>query len=163
MQTKTQLFTPLHIASAHAEQNMLMIWLLLAGPDLPIEALAKDMGGCNESLDDGGDAEDAGAEEGNLEEEDVDWGSDSDDAKAEDSFDKIEGDVPRLRRGATWREYADENVAETTLQGLAHLRLKDIYPQDWMYSDDEQLLELVVKKCPGLPLPPYISALSLRR
>ena len=26
------------------KQNMLMVWLLLAGPDLPVKALAKTMG-----------------------------------------------------------------------------------------------------------------------
>ena len=53
VQSKTQLFTPLHIAAAHARQNMLMIWLLLAGPELPVEALAKTLalGGLEGNLD----------------------------------------------------------------------------------------------------------------
>ena len=145
-----------------------MIWLLLAGPDLPIEALAKDMGGCEEGFDAGEEGEDtAAAEEGEqgeeADEDDQGWGSDSEDEREEESFEKIEGDVPRLHPGAAWREYADENVSETTLQGLAHLRLKDIYPKEWMYSNDEQLLELLMNKCPGVPLPPYISTLSISR
>ena len=40
----TQKWTPLHLAAMSPKQNMLMVWLLLAGPDLPVKALAKTMG-----------------------------------------------------------------------------------------------------------------------
>jgi len=81
--------------------------------------------------------------------------------KEEDSYQMIEGDVARLRPGSTWKQYASKNVSETTLQGLAQLRLKHIYPKEWMYNDEDELLELCLAKCPGVPLPPYQSKLSL--
>eukprot|EP00802_Teleaulax_amphioxeia_P005871 Tamp_05875.p1 GENE.Tamp_05875~~Tamp_05875.p1 ORF type:complete len:918 (+),score=233.53 Tamp_05875:260-2755(+) len=165
IQSKTQKWTPLHLAAMSASPNMLMVWLLLAGPDLPIKALAKQIGGLENSFDDNDALEDEAAteaeEEEEVEVEEEAWSSDSDELVEEDSYEKIEGDVPRLLPGAVWDEYVRHNMAETTLQGLALLRLKNIYPKAWMYNDDDELFEMVMKRCPGLPLPPYISSLSL--
>ncbi len=68
--------------------------------------------------------EEAAAEEEEEEEEEDAWASDSDELVEEGSYEKIEGDVPRLYPGAVWDEYVLHNMAETTVQGLARLRLK---------------------------------------
>jgi hypothetical protein len=105
--------------------------------------------------------EEAAAEEEEEEEEEDAWASDSDELVEEGSYEKIEGDVPRLYPGAVWDEYVLHNMAETTVQGLARLRLKNMYPKAWMYNDENELFAMAMKRCPGLPLPPYVSALSL--
>ena len=121
IQSNTQLWTPLHIASSHPSPNMLMVWMLLAGPDLPIQALAETMGGREGSFDADPlledvpkDDEEEEEEEGEEEEED-EWGCDSDVVKEEDSYQMIEGDVARLRPGSTWKQYASKNVSLSCL------------------------------------------------
>jgi hypothetical protein len=161
IQTHTQLWTPLHLAALAPQQNLLMIWLLLAGPDLPIEQLAKTMGDRDTSNHaEGGWGVGEGGEE--EDEEEDGWESDNDEVDEKGMCEKMEGDVPRLRHGAAWQEYAAENVSYTTLDGLALLRLKGIYPQNWMYSNADQLLEMCMERCRGLPLPPYLSSLALK-
>ena len=116
IQSNTQLWTPLHIASSHPSPNMLMVWLLLAGPDLPIQALAETMGGREGSFDADPLLEDVPKDEEEEEEEEEEkeeWGSDSDVVKEEDSYQMIEGDVARLRPGSSWKQYASNNVSNT--------------------------------------------------
>ena len=174
LQTKTQFATPLHMAAAHPRQNMLMIFLLLAGPDLPLLELAKTMGGSEEAPQqvDACQREDGGVqrrEEGEAvesreqESHDVaeDWRSDSDTGGEEDEAADTDEGIPRLRPGVAWERFATSNCAETTLQGLARVRLKGSYPEEWMYSDEDDLLELVMARCPGLPLPPYWSSVAV--
>jgi hypothetical protein len=105
--------------------------------------------------------EEAVAEEEEEGEREDAWASDSDELVEEDSYEKIEGDVPRLYPGAVWDEYVLHNMAETTVQGLARLRLKNMYPKAWIYNDENELFAMAMKRCPGLPLPPYASSISL--
>jgi uncharacterized protein with von Willebrand factor type A (vWA) domain len=85
-----------------------------------VQALAKQIGGLENSFDDNDALEDEAAteaeEEEEVEVEEEAWSSDSDELVEEDSYEKIEGDVPRLLPGAVWDEYVRHNMAETTLQ-----------------------------------------------
>ena len=75
-----------------------------------VKALAKQIGGLESSFDandvqeDKAATEEEAAEEEMEEEEEDAWSSDNDELVEEDSYEKIEGDVPRLFPGAVWDE-----------------------------------------------------------
>ena len=62
--------------------------------------------------------------------------------------------------GDVWDEHVNTYVSNSTLLGEARSRLareKNGYPESWMYDNPDNMLNLLMDLCPGIPLPPYAS------
>ncbi|EKX50779.1 hypothetical protein GUITHDRAFT_161714 [Guillardia theta CCMP2712] len=119
--TRTQSWTPLHLAATTTGCDIKIVCMLLGGPSYPLD---------NEEME---AKEDRGMTMARL-----------------------------LEDETAWSNQVEQLISNSTRNGNARTRLQHVYPSDWLYDDVGQLYRLCMQRFPALPLPPYLSDLSIK-